>query len=355
MAEHMENRTRIAPAIGMGRGGFVRRASVCILAAGFSCLLVSASGSPDGVGGSVQSPVDSAAAGVSELDSMKNEFAALMKQRAALTEQCRESALRVGAVKDRAAENPKAGTEAGQLCIEARAKVESALANNPRMMALQAQYDSVHTQRVSVARQKAEIGTVWRKGYTERVRKFKSEAEAAGKKADDARAAILKQAGVSDPRDLTETDRARISEIDKQLQREVAAARDSISQAREKELREKDGSQKRFSDLAAQNEALEARQAELKAQMDQLRASLRKSDPAIAALQSEAAEAGGAYVATVESSREVVAARKFIERAQQMRDQIDGRANALRKAIIEKDPAYKTTLDAQGAAAGFGA
>lgn len=291
----------------------------------------------------------------SELDEMKDEFATLMKKRAGIAARVGESMARINAARSMLTTNPQANTESAKRYRDAAARVEAALDQHPRIKTLQEQYDVAQTQKVALSKQKADVITTWRKGRLERMAKHKAAVEQAGSKAEDARAEILKQAGAKQYNELSGTDQARYLDVEKAWTNELAAAKAALGdvQTIEKSEREKDGSMKRYSELDEGYKALETRQSEIRAQIGQLRGSLRKSDPAIAALQQAAAEASHAHVAALDSDPEVAAARKFIEGADRMRADIDVRARVLRKAILGKDAEYRKTLDAQAASGGL--
>jgi chromosome segregation ATPase len=286
---------------------------------------------------------------------MKEEFALLMKKRAAVAEQCRESQACIHASRSMLASNPQANSETGRRYRESAMAVERALDAHPQIVALQEQYVVAQTQKVAVSSQKAELMSAWRKARGEREQKSRAAIEQAGAKAGEARKDLFKQAGVGEYAKLSEVDQKRFIAIEDQWNKEVAAiktAKESLA-ADEKTERERDGSAKRLADLEEQYKALESRQAECKAQINALRTSLRKSDPGIAALQAAAVETTHAHMVAIEATPDVARAKAFLDSADGLQSALDVRARALRKAILAKDPEYRKVLDGQAAPAGL--
>lgn len=356
------------------RGDLFRFGVICLFVTGVMSLGALAEGDPAGKGSAasddkaVPSVSESGAAkqakktdlsdvalAKSELDEMKDEFATLMKRRAGLSEQSREGMQRINAAKSMLTRNPQANTETAKQYREALAKVEKALDEHPEIKGLQDEYDAVQTQKVEVSAQKSEVLTTWRKDRIKKMASLKASVDQANKKAEEARAALLKQAGVKEWKELSESDQARFAEIEKEWKKEVEAAKASHGdlQPQEKEAREKDGSMARFAELSQKYKDMESKQVDIKTRMVKLRGSLRKTDPAIVALEKAALEASQAHMVAVDASPEVAAARKFIDGADRMRSDIDKRARVLRKAILEKDPEYRATLDSQAVSGGL--
>lgn len=306
---------------------------------------------------SSQAPAPTDVSGKAELDAMKTEFATLMKRRAGLEQQCRESRLRIDAAGSMVARNPLSSTETGKQVRKAVSKLDAALDQHPQMKALQEEYEAVQTQKVAVAKQQAEVMAGWRKAHSERLARLKAAVEQVEKKSAESLAELLKRAGVKDTAELSESDKAGVAAIESGRKKDLEAARKAFGnfEALEKEEHEKDGSMARFEELAKRHDAMEVRQAELRQQQADLRVTLRKTDPALVASQQVVAEASSVHASAVEASPVVVAARRFIANAEKMRAEIDARARVLRQAIIEKDSEFRPVLDSQARAAGLDA
>jgi hypothetical protein len=336
------------------RGGVIRPGVVFLFFAAQLCGSIPAA---------VASPVEGAVGKVGadgqgkvDLAAMKQDFATLMKRRAGLVEQCKDSTLRMNALRNAKIANPDSSSEEGRICLLAASKVDAALDEHAEVKALQVKWDAAQTQKVAVASKRAEALNEWQNARARKMQGHKDAVDRANRKADEAKRALLAKAGVKTQQELADADKISFAKIDVVWRQEVKDASDALSRLTSSDMaaRENDEVWKRFSALDAEYKAMETAQKELKGKIGALRASHRRNDPAIAALQQKAADARAAYVVAVDASQEQVSGRRFIENAQLMRDDIDRRANALRKAILEKDPAYKAALDEQGAAAGFG-
>jgi uncharacterized protein YhaN len=299
------------------------------------------------------------------LADMKDEFALLMKKRAAIGEQCRESLARINAAHNMQTRNPQTNTETGRAYREAMLAVERALDAHPSIVALQQEYDAVQTQKVVVSAQKGEVLTAWRKSNQARKTEFKAKVAEAKENAAKAKAEVLRRAGITGDPKAVEAEEKRLTDavvreveaITLQLTKELAALTVAYDEKKldddAKVEREKDGSREKYAGLEAQYKAIEERQEAIKRRQNELRSSLRRSDSGIAALQQQAVSTSHAHVTAMDAMPDVAAARRFIEDADAMRANIDTRARVLRKAILEKDPACWETLGAQAAVAGL--
>jgi hypothetical protein len=335
-------------------GGVIRPGAVCLLLAAHLCGVLSAETAA--LTEAASGKADSGEQGKSELVAMKQEFATLMKRRAGVVEQCKDSTLRMNALRNAKLANTDSSMEEGRLLLFASSKVEAALDEQADVKALQAKWDAAQTQKVVEAKARAEALGAWRNARAKKMQVHKDAIDLANRKAEESKRALLAQAGVKTQQELPEADKAKFVEIENLWKKDVKEASDAMTRlvSRDVASRESDEEWKRFSALDAECKAIENTQRDLKGKLGALRASLKKSDQAIAALQQKVADARAAYVAAVDGSQEQVAGRRFIENAQKMRDEIDDRANTLRRAILEKDPEYKPTLDGQAKAGGLG-
>ena len=291
------------------------------------------------------------------LDDMKDEFAALMKQRAGLDARFEESVNRINSARSTAGAGVGTGTGTARAYREAVQVVESALDVHPRVKALQARYDAVQKERVEVSRQQAEILDAWRREKEAQARQLDVALAEAGKKVAGTQRAMFKKDGVKDPEKLPESDRKALKEMMARYTNEVAGAQavyaqESLTNAVQ-EAHAKDGSAKRFDEAGARYQALEQKQAGINGEMMQLREELRKSDPAIAPLQRAAVEASRRHVVAMDAQPEVAGARMFVTNINKLRVNIDARARVLRKAILSQEPEYKPDLDRQAMAGGL--
>jgi len=171
----------------------------------------------------VLSKVETPAAGKkSELDAMKDEFADLMKKRAGLEVQCRESVARINESRSTIDRTVGANTPTALKYRETVLNLEKALDAHPRILELQGLYDVAQTDKVAVSREQANILDAWQAARTKKDKDFGAEIEAAGKKAEAARHALLQQAGVKDVNKLSKDDQKRFWQIHSQYTNEMA-------------------------------------------------------------------------------------------------------------------------------------
>jgi hypothetical protein len=293
-----------------------------------------------------------------ELEKMTDEFGELMLKRGDLL---RKAGASRKLIVDKRRTQPGSGsgakTETASKYREATLAVEKALDEHPRIKAMQAEHDVLQSNKVEISRQQADIVDVW-----QNARKAVRQEEASARTAAEDRAqatwnGLLKAAGVRDMRKLSEPDQKAYREVHVQLTNELAGIKAKygplLGPEAERLAREKDGSEQRFSEATAKYEELTRQQADLKAQMTKVRTELRKSDPAVAALQGAAYQAADEHRRVAESDPEVVAARAFLDSVEPARNEIDARVRVLRRSILAVEPASRSMLDKQAAVGGL--
>jgi hypothetical protein len=300
-----------------------------------------------------------------ELQQMKDEFAALMKKRAGIEEKVRESMERIGSARSTTGDSPSANSATAKRYRDAAMAVEKALDKHPQIVALHAEIETIQKEKVELSMQQGEVIGAWKKALEEKQGGFRKMVEKVQADAEAARQVIYKRAGVTfvsgkakeEFAKLSDADNRELEEITKQVGKNLvalAAERTEDKFVEElKEEHEKDGSAKRFEELTGQVKALDAKQGEVRAQKGALRASLRESDPAIAALQGVAFQASQEHLVAAETAPETVAAKKFIAGAEREKAQLDRQARALRKTILAREPEYKNVMDRQAFMAGL--
>ena len=291
------------------------------------------------------------------LDDMKDEFAALMRQRAGLDTRFQESVNRINSARSTAGAGVGTGTATARAYREAVQVVERALDGHPKVKAQQARYDAVQKEAFEVSRQQAAILDEWQAERERRARQLDAALAEAGGKAAGAQRSMFKKAGVKDPEKLSQGDRKALKEAMVRYTNEVAAAKGVYAHASGtnavQEAHAKDGSAKRFEEAGARLQELEQKQAGLNGEMMQLREELRQSDPVIAPLQRAAVEASRSHVVAMDARPDVAGARAFVTDVNKLRLNIDARARVLRKAILSQEPEYKPDLDRQATAGGL--
>jgi hypothetical protein len=296
-----------------------------------------------------------------EIDELKDEFAALMKRRAGVVVQARQSMSRINAAKDIKTRNPLARTETAVKYREAAAKVDRAIDESAQYKALKAVYDDLQRQKVELSATNGTANELVLKLEDARNARYKAMIEETKKKSYEAKKAVLDRAGIKDVagargRDATPIPDAveqELRAISLKLTRDLGAivtAQDK-GESTEEETRALAEARKNFEETSARYKDLESAQAEVSNKMKMLRGSLRKTDPAIAALQKEAVEASRAHAIAVESTPEAASARAAIEGSSQVIAEIDRQAAALWRKITAKDPAQKEHIEKLAAAA----
>jgi hypothetical protein len=286
------------------------------------------------------------------LGEMKNEFAALMNERAGLAKQVQESQTIIGEA--RATTGPDATSLAYREAVQ---RVEQALDAHPKIQRLREIHAGALAEQVDISRQQAAILDAWNQAREERSRQLKDASAQAVARAEAERQAILKQAGAKEVGKLSADDRRKVTESHRRMTNELAIAQAEYARASATNAidaaREADGSAARFEEINARHAEIERENAALQAEVLRLRNALRTSDPEIARLQQAAREASQMHIAIQDARPEVAAARAFIDGVNARRGEIDTRARVLRRAILAKDPACKPDLDKQSAAAGL--
>ncbi|MBM4164443.1 MAG: hypothetical protein FJ222_08385 [Lentisphaerae bacterium] len=287
----------------------------------------------------------------------KAAFAALMNTRAGLAERVRESQAVIREARDTTGQSEGRNSETGKAYREAAIRVEQALDAHPRIKQVQEQIDEAQAKKVEVGRQLAEISDARhnvRKGAS---KQFNTAVADAGAAAEEARQALLKQAGVRDAKDLTEEDQPKYRAIHTRLTNEIAIARGALAQASATNAvaagSEPGDILARFEEAKAHFAEIEQEQAELKTEMMQLRKTLRTEDPSIATLQEAAREATRTHASTMAAAPDVAEAHAFIRTVNTLRGDIDREARVLRRAILADDPACEAELNVLAQAAGL--
>jgi hypothetical protein len=288
---------------------------------------------------------------------MKDEFAALMQQRAGLLARSRASSKLIAAARRSTPGTSHANDVTAVRFREASRAVEQALDGHPRILALQALYDVAETDKVAVSKQQSAILDAWNEGKQGEHRQMNQALQAADHKAQAARQAIFDQAGVKRYPQLSEQDRRRMEAIQAQFTNELAQIHQRhgmlVSTSMIAQARQADGSTERFAASTTRYKELETQQAEIKQQQLALRGTLRQEDSAIAALQAAAVEASRAHQQEIAALPEVAEARAFLDGVNAQRGAIDRQARVLRKAILAVEPAYKDVMDKQAMAGGL--
>lgn len=289
----------------------------------------------------------------SPLDAMKDEFATLMKKRAGLGEKCRASQLCINASRSATDQS----TETARAYRRAAQATEQALDAHPDIIELQKQFDAAQTEKVEVSRQQAVILDAWHNDEEQKADQIKAMFVEADTAAAEARDAIFKKAGVTDPRKFSDADRRLYQEVGVRFSNEVVRVQNAKALTMGAEVlraaRVQDGSTQRFEESNARYQELERKQADLTAAMLKLRTSLRTDDAVVAKAQRAALEASQKHVVAMDATPEVARARAFLADVNKLRVDIDKQARVLRKAILEKDSEYREILDKQAIAGGL--
>jgi|GEM_PF-1389201 len=301
-------------------------------------------------------PKETVAANVT-LAKQKDAFAALMKTRAGLAERARESQKIIREARDTTGQSAGRNSATGAAYREAAKRVEKALDEHPRIKGVQEKIDEAQAEKVAVSRQLAEISDARNNARKGAHKQFNTAVAEASASAEEARQALLKQAGVSDLNQLSEADQRQYREIHSRLTNELAIAKAALAQASATNDvpagPEQGDVTTRFEEVKARLTEIEREQAKRKTELMQLRKTLRTEDPAISSLQEAAREATRTHASTMDAIPDVAEAHAFIRSVNTVRGDIDRQARVLRRAILAEDPACKADLDKLAQAAGL--